>query len=355
MFACRDLAITSSRTLRVDFSTAIYANSLRLVVRKPTSIQLNWFSYLDPFSLPLWLTTLGCIIFGAILTWMFEHKENNDLKIRSLPSGTILSMWYSLANIFGFGAEFGATTAAGRLLTLGLRILSLILMATYTAQLTSFLTVKSAKSTITGINDIINNKIPYSRIGVVSGTSGEEYFLKAISLGRTDYYHLPTTQDIFTKLLDNTIDVAVASGASAVYAIDNIYCKLTLAGDPFYATSIAIDLPKLWPYKQALNVELLTIKESGLLEGIMGKYFNTLTCGSSSDAATGSSSMTVESLAGLFLTFACICVLAILLHFWFRAKIHVFKIIRRRKQEKSQRSSTNHDNNISHSNAVSVF
>ncbi len=52
-----------------------------------------------------------------------------------------MSMWYSFGNLVGYGVDFHAQTAAGRIITAGLYVLSLILVATYTANLASDLTI----------------------------------------------------------------------------------------------------------------------------------------------------------------------------------------------------------------------
>ncbi|CAF3311775.1 unnamed protein product [Rotaria sp. Silwood2] len=95
-----------------------------------------------------------------------------------------MNVWYSFGNIAGYGVDFNVNTAAGRLLTAGLYVLSLILLATYTANLTSDLTISQSKDIIYGIDDIKNGKILSDRIGVLVDTAVEEYYLKEISFGR---------------------------------------------------------------------------------------------------------------------------------------------------------------------------
>ena len=71
-----------------------------------------------------------------------------------------------MVHIIGYGADFHVTTAAGRLLTVGLYILSLVLVAAYTANLASDLTISKSQDIISGIDDIKNGKIPFNRIGI---------------------------------------------------------------------------------------------------------------------------------------------------------------------------------------------
>ncbi|CAF4830821.1 unnamed protein product, partial [Rotaria sp. Silwood2] len=69
------------------------------------------------------------------------RKDNEDLQNRSIVSQLTMSIWYCFGNFVEYGVDFDVCTAAGRILTVGLHILSLILVASYTANLASDLTI----------------------------------------------------------------------------------------------------------------------------------------------------------------------------------------------------------------------
>ncbi|CAF1411350.1 unnamed protein product [Adineta steineri] len=50
-----------------------------------------------------------------------------------------MGMWFSIGVIVEYGVDFHVRTAAGRLLTMSLYILSIVFVATYTANFTSYL------------------------------------------------------------------------------------------------------------------------------------------------------------------------------------------------------------------------
>ncbi|CAF4722501.1 unnamed protein product, partial [Rotaria sp. Silwood2] len=127
-----DITITARRREIVDFSSSIFDSSLRIVIRQTTSINVDLFSYLRPFSSTLWLLVLVGSIYAGILLCLLERTTNEALKNKSIISSAAMSMWYSVSTIMGYGADFHVQTAAGRLLTVGLHMLSLVLVATYT-------------------------------------------------------------------------------------------------------------------------------------------------------------------------------------------------------------------------------
>ena len=118
-----------------------------------------------------------------MLVCLVERHNNEALRDRSTVSMGAMSIWYSPGNIMGYGADFHVTTISGRILTLALYVLSLVLVATYTANLASNLTLSKTKYIISSLDDIKQGKIPLSRIGVRVGTSSEDFFLREISQG----------------------------------------------------------------------------------------------------------------------------------------------------------------------------
>ncbi|CAF4806051.1 unnamed protein product, partial [Rotaria sp. Silwood2] len=170
-------------------------------------------------------------------------------------------MWYSVGTIMGYGAAFHVQTAAGRLLSVGLYMLSLVLVATYTANLASDLTISKSKDLISGIDDIKNGKLSFNRIGILAGSSLEDFYLHEISCGSRNFYPLKSQNEIYIKLLDKTIDVAISDAALLEYVTKKIYCNLTLVGIDFSRSSYGIVIPKQWLYAKDLDVVILSLRE----------------------------------------------------------------------------------------------
>ncbi|UJR10906.1 hypothetical protein I4U23_015093 [Adineta vaga] len=306
-----DVTVTSARREKVAFSSTIFDNSLRIIVRKSVDDQLDLWSFLKPFSSKLWITSFAAIIYAGLIISIIERDENEALQDRSFISLIAMSMWFSFGTITGFGVDFHVTTAAGRILTIGLYILGLVLVAAYTANLASDLTLKKSIGTISGIEDIRDGKVPYSRVGIPLDTSVEDYYLREISGGNRNFYPLKSTDDLYDALLNNIIDASVMDAGVLEYATGNTYCNLTLVSADFDRSAFGIVFQKDWLYEQNLDVTILSIREAGIFDKLKLKWFQPSTC-SYSDAT--STAMSIESMAGLFLTFAVISALAVL---WF--------------------------------------
>ena len=308
-----DVTITSLRREIVGFSNAIFDSSQRIIVRKEPAADVDLLSYLKPFSINLWMMLLAAVVCAAILVCLLERQHNVALQHRTLVSSAAMSMWYSIGTMMGYGADFHATTAAGRIITIGLYILSLVFVATYTANLASDLTVSKSKNLISGIDDIKNGKVPFSRFGIRVGTVGEEYYLREISGGNRNFFPLKSRKDLYDKLLSKTIDASFMDAGVAEYITNNVYCNLTLVGVDFDKSSFGIVIPKQWLYAQDLDVNILALRESGVLDDLKRKWFQSSICADATEKPPG---MGFETLSGLFLTFAIMCVLSLLFFVW---------------------------------------
>jgi ABC-type amino acid transport substrate-binding protein len=308
-----DVTVTAARRQIVDFSNSIFDNSLRIITRKSSEESIDLFSYLRTFTLGLWLMLLAAGLVAAVLLGILEKRENEALQNRSTTSLAVMGMWHSLGVIVGYGVDFHVRTAAGRLLTVGLYIISLVFVATYTANLTSYLTVVKTKDLISSIDDIKNGKIAFNRIGIRLGTSIEDYYLREISHGIKNYYPLTSRQQQYDSLLAGIIDISFMDIGVAEYATNNIYCNLTLVGADFDSSTFGIVIPKQWIYKQDLDVNILLLRESGQLDDLRSKWFQAKTC---QDGSNGPTAMKIESLGGLFITFAVISILSIFVLIW---------------------------------------
>ena len=310
-----DVTILSDRREKVGFSSSIFDNSLRVIIRATYSPAVDLLAFLRPFSFKVWITILCAVLGSVFFIYLFERQENPALKDRSIISRVGMSMWYSFGTIMGYGVDFHVKTAAGRLLVVGLYILSLVLVATYTANLTSNLTITKSQGIISGIDDIKNGRLSFSRIGILTNSSIEDYYLREISGGSRNFYPLKSKEDLYNKLLDKIIDAAIQDAGVLEYVTSAIYCNLTLVGADFDHSSFGIVFPKNWLYEQVLDVSILSLRESGVFDTLKSKWFQSNYCSHSSETPL---ELPIEAMAGLFLTYGIIVILSFLLYVWLK-------------------------------------
>ena len=333
-----DVTVTASRTERVSFSNSIFDNSLRVIIRKRTITKTSLTAFLSPLSVQLWMVLLLVMVFAGLLIYVFERQHSQVLQNQTLFGSIAMSIYYSFENIVGYGASFTVKTSAGRLVTVALYTLSIVIIATYTANLASNLTLMRTEDIVTGVDDIKNGKVLLSRVGIMPNSSIEAYYLREISGGMKNYYPLYEANDIFRKLLSDDIDAAIMDSGILEYATSNIYCNLTLVGVGVDESVFGIVMPKNWLYARTFDYTILSLRESGQLDTLKSKWFRGTMC-SSSNTVVVVTATTIESLSGLFMIFGIILFVAIVVHIW-EGRHYLFndivKIMRSRKIFKKQ-------------------
>ncbi|CAF2942834.1 unnamed protein product [Rotaria sp. Silwood2] len=320
--ALSDIRITSGRLLTVDFSTPFHENTFRIITRQnPFSSSVSLFLYFNPFTWDVWAAIFSIMIYSGIIVYLFEHQniKNENSRSESELKSIVIGICRTLTSILIMSGDVRLTTASSRLTVLGLYGLGVILVATYTANLSSSLTLSRAQPSISGIDDIKNGRVPFSRIGIVTNSAASDYYIQNIS---STYYPLSSAEEMYLKLQDHTIDASIWDSSVIEYAVNNYFCdKLIVTGVGFVKSSFGIVLPKNWLYKRDLDVHILALRESERLESLENLWLKHRACSSlssSSNHVDGSKSETfsLDVLGGLFLTFLIITTIAFGLHIW---------------------------------------
>eukprot|EP01006_Ploeotia_vitrea_P010470 TRINITY_DN27191_c0_g1_i1.p1 TRINITY_DN27191_c0_g1~~TRINITY_DN27191_c0_g1_i1.p1 ORF type:complete len:507 (-),score=27.90 TRINITY_DN27191_c0_g1_i1:173-1693(-) len=169
--------ITSNRSRDHLYPGHVYVSANDLAVRlKRTSLHL--FSFLDPFDKLLWLA-LGVmhVLIGAA-AWFAETSgdknpafpEDGDGPTETPPPGARLvasCVFWSFSILFG--TQGTPRSISVRMSTLLWQLFCLVVVTSYTAQLTSSLTTAAATASITSIEDA--RRLP---VAVVQGTAQVE-------------------------------------------------------------------------------------------------------------------------------------------------------------------------------------
>ncbi|CAF1394231.1 unnamed protein product [Rotaria sordida] len=319
-----NIAITSDRMLKVAFSTPFHENTFRIITRlNPHSSSLSLFLCFNPFTWDVWATIFAVMIYSSMIIYVFEYQnrniENNQFELKAVWT----SIFHGIINILIMSGDIRLTTTSSRLTILGLYVLGIILVATYTANFSSFLTLNRAQPFISGIDDIKNGLLPFSRIGIVTNSAVSDYYIRNIS---TNYYTLSTVEETYLRLLDHTIDASIWDSSILEYAVNNYYCnELVVTGVGFIKTSFAIVVPKNWLYKTDLDVNILELRESQKLESLENVWLKYRACSSSSSSSPNSLSQvdgkksetfSLDVFGGLCLTFFIITAIAFGFHIW---------------------------------------
>ncbi|XP_048234687.1 glutamate receptor 2.2 isoform X2 [Ricinus communis] len=152
--AVGDISIVANRSSYIDF-TLPYMESGRMTMIVPITDDYSrkaWV-FLKPLTWDLWVATLCLFFFIAFVVWVLEHRINEDF--RGPPSQQVsTSFWFSVSTmVFAHGERVVSNSA--RVVVIIWCFVGLILTQSYTASLSSFLTIQQLQPSVTTLDELI--------------------------------------------------------------------------------------------------------------------------------------------------------------------------------------------------------
>ncbi|CAL1399326.1 unnamed protein product [Linum trigynum] len=307
-----DITIVTDRTKAVDFTQPFIESGLVVVVPMRKMNSSAW-AFLQPFTPSMWgMIGLFFVIVGAVI-WLLEHRTNDEF--RGPPRQQLVTvLWFSLSTMFMAHRENVGSTMGRFVLIIWLFVI-LIINSSYTASLTSILTVQQLSSPITGIESLVSGN---QAIGYQVGSFAENYLMYELNIQKNRLFPLGSPQEYALALSNGTV-AAVVDEKPYVDLFLADHCKFSIRGDEFTKSGWGFAFRRDSPVAVDMSTAILGLSENGELERIQSKWLSRkLHCkgdqGGSSDVV-GSDQLQLESFAGLFLLCGIACFMALAIYF----------------------------------------
>ncbi|XP_059440222.1 glutamate receptor 3.6-like isoform X2 [Corylus avellana] len=303
-----DVTITTNRTKMVDF-TQPYIESGLVVVAPVRKLNSSAWAFLRPFNPMMWFVT--CLFFLAVgvIIWILERRTNDDFQgIPRKQFATIV--WFSFSTLFTAHRE-KIDSALGRFVLLIWLFVVLILNSSYTASLTSILTVEKLSYSVKGIESLIISDDP---IGYQSGSFTENYLIEELNIDKSRLVPLDSAED-FEKALINGPNkggvAAVVDKRAYMELFLSSRCEFGIVGQEFTKMGWGFAFPRESPLAIDMSTAILKLSESGELQKIHDKWLSRQAC-SSEGAKEDVDRLSLKSFWGLFLLCGSACFIALL-------------------------------------------
>ena len=103
-----DTTIVANRSLYVDFTLPYTESGVSMVVLVKDDKSKNFWIFLKPLSINLWLTTGAAFIFTGLVIWVLEHRVNTEF--RGPPNQQLgLIFWFSFSTVAFAHSKFSST------------------------------------------------------------------------------------------------------------------------------------------------------------------------------------------------------------------------------------------------------
>ncbi|KAK1322028.1 Glutamate receptor 3.1 [Acorus calamus] len=310
--AVGDFAIITNRTRIVDF-TQPYIESGLVVVARVKKMNSSTWAFLRPFTLKLWCVTgIFFLLVGAVV-WILEHRMNDEF--RGPPKQQLVTiLWFSFSTLF-FAHKENTVSTLGRLVLIIWLFVVLIIQSSYTASLTSILTVQQLSSPIKGIDSLISSHEP---IGYQVGSFAENYLSEELNIPTSRLKRLGSPEDYARALElgpDNGGVAAVVDELPYVELFLSTQCKFAIRGEEFTKSGWGFVFPRDSPLSVDLSTAILALSENGDLQRIHDKWLTRTGCSSQTNDLE-SDQLHLNSFVGLFLICGIACFIALLIYFF---------------------------------------
>ncbi|KAK7324791.1 hypothetical protein VNO77_28637 [Canavalia gladiata] len=309
--AVGDLTIVPNRTRILDFTQPFMESGLVVLVAVKEMKSSPW-SFLKPFTAQMWCVTGAFFIFVGAVVWILEHRHNPEF--RGKPKKQLMTIfWFSFSTMF-FSHRENTVSGLGRLVLIIWLFVVLIINSSYTASLTSILTVQQLSSQIEGIDSLISGTQP---IGIQEGSFARKYL--------TEELNIQPSRIVTLKNMDAYIDALQRGpkegGVMAVVdelpyveiLMSSTDCKFRTVGQEFTKSGWGFAFQRDSPLAVDMSTAILQLSENGDLQKIHDKWLLKHDC--ATEDAAYSNKLSLSSFWGLFLICGIACLLALIAFF----------------------------------------
>ncbi|MQL97355.1 hypothetical protein Taro_030044 [Colocasia esculenta] len=309
--AVGDVAIVTNRTKIVDFTQPYIESGLVVLVPMKRHQSSAW-AFLEPFTLEMWCVTGALFLVVGAVVWILEHRFNEEF--RGPPKKQMITvLWFSFSTLF-FAHRENTVSTLGRMVLIIWLFVVLIIQSSYTASLTSILTVQQLSSSIKGIDSLVSSNDP---IGYQVGSFAKDYLIEQLGVSSSRLKALGSPEEYARELdlgPDNGGVAAVVDERPYVDLFLSTQCRFSTVGSEFTKSGWGFAFPRDSPLAIDLSTAILTLSENGDLQRIHDKWLTRTACISETDEIEAQR-LHLSSFWGLFLICGVASFLALLIYF----------------------------------------
>lgn len=263
------ITITAERERVMDFTHPFFATGLAVAVRSEGTA-VHWIHVAEKFlSLHFFLAAAALmlvLIVAGFLVWIFEWRRNPEDFDRKLPKGIGEGIWWAVVTMttVGYGDK-SPKTLGGRVVAILWMFVSIVIVASLTAAITSSLTVSQLGASVQGLPDL--KRI---RVGSMAGSTGEA-FLTGLDIGSATF---ATTAAALEALAGGDIDAFVQDAPILKYQVHMQYRgRLQVLPQLFDQQYYGIALANGSSLREPLNRALLQYLRTEDWKAQLRRYF----------------------------------------------------------------------------------
>jgi polar amino acid transport system substrate-binding protein len=258
------ITVTARRERSIDFTQPFYESGLGVAVRGGVA---DWVpvarAFLSMNFLRAILVLIGIALLVGILVWLFERRANDHFgghPIRGVTSG----LWWSAVAMTQAGADQnGPTSLPGRLLAVVWMIASIVVIAVFTASVTSVITTHQLQGLVRDVDDLHS-----LRVGVVAGSSSVHF----LDTQRIAHRMFPDPRSGLQAVEAGRLDAFVYDRPLLGWIVQRNFSRLQVLRVTFDQQNYGIALPRSSTLRVPLDIALLEDVDSEWWDDVLYRY-----------------------------------------------------------------------------------
>jgi polar amino acid transport system substrate-binding protein len=261
------LTITPDREAALDFTFPFHVSGLAIAVRGQQGTA--WLAVLDKLRsvafLKVVLTLASLLFVVATLVWLFERRANPEQFGGSAAHGVGAGFWWSAVTMttVGYGDK-APRTVGGRIVAIIWMFTALIVISSFTAAITTTLTLGTLQGSIHGPDDLTR-----TRVGSVPGSTSASY----LDWRQVPFASYETPDAALAALAAGEVDAVVYDAPILRYEVRQRYGdRLTVLPNVFERQYYGIALPTGSRLREPINQVLLRRIAMPEWQGLLQRY-----------------------------------------------------------------------------------
>ncbi len=261
------LTITADREKRFDFSHPFHTSGLGIAVLQDK--KSSWAAVFERFFSLAFLRvvlTLAFVLLGVgLLVWFFERKKNPEQFGSNALHGVGSGFWWSAVTMttVGYGDK-SPKTLGGRVVGIVWMFLGIITISSFTAAMTSTLTVSEIKSKIKGPQDLHRVSV-----GSLDHSTSADY----LNNNQISFAGYPSVQAALKGLVAGDVDAVVYDASILRYwSAGELQGQVQVLRTSFEKQQYGIALPTGSPLREKINQLIPEIITQEAWQGLLFHY-----------------------------------------------------------------------------------
>ncbi|KAL5205638.1 hypothetical protein ABZP36_033847 [Zizania latifolia] len=308
--AVADITITAARSNHVDFTLPYMASGIAMVAPLRDHRSKRTWVFLKPLRYDLWIASAAFFLFTGFAVWVIEHRDNGEF--RGPPSYQVGTLLYYGFSTLVFSHRENLRNNLSRFAVVVWCFVVLILQSSYTASLTSMLTVPQLEPVIGDYAELWRGT---AKVGIMNNSFMRDTMTRT-GFPRSRLVPYKAAPSFHEALINGTIG-AVVDETPYLRIFLKSYCNsFSMTGKTNKTGGFGFAFPKGSPYVADLSRAILALTESEEMNLIERKWFGD-NDGCEATQAGGpftSDSLSFGSFWGLFLITGATSLLCCAIH-----------------------------------------